>query len=108
MGGDAVFAVVGGALGGVAEDAVGGGDAGEAVGCVGVGAVSVWVVAEGEGVELSVWFALDSSFFKGGIDGERYFLISAVVAVMGTSRTSYRVGSRLAARHGEDVLKGAV
>lgn len=68
-----MFAVVGGALGGVAEDAVGGGDAGEAVGCVGVGAVPVWVVAEGEGVELSVWFALDGSLSREGLMGSGTF-----------------------------------
>lgn len=52
---EAVFAVVGGSFGRVAEDVVGGGDAGEALACVWVGAVAVWVVAEGEGVEFSGW-----------------------------------------------------
>ena len=51
---DAVVAVVRGALRGVAEDLVGGRDSGEARGGGWVGAVAVWVVAEGEGVELSV------------------------------------------------------
>lgn len=50
---EAVVAVVGCAFGGVAEDVVGGGDAGEALAGGWVGAVAVWVVAEGEGVELS-------------------------------------------------------
>jgi len=51
---DAVIAVVGGAFCGVAEGMVGRGDAGEAGGGGWVGAVAVGVVAEGEGVELSV------------------------------------------------------
>ena len=51
---DAIVAVVGGAFGVVAEDLVGGGDAGETGGGGGVFAVAVWVVAEGEGVELSI------------------------------------------------------
>lgn len=50
---DAVVAVVDGAFAGVGEDLVGGGDVGEALGGIRVGAVAVWVVAEGEGVELS-------------------------------------------------------
>ena len=53
---DAVVAVVGGAFGVVAQDLVCGGDAGETGGSGGVFAVAVWVVAEGEGVELSVWY----------------------------------------------------
>ena len=51
---DAVVAVVGGAFCGVAEGLVGGGDAGETGGGGGIFAVAVWVVAEGEGVELSI------------------------------------------------------
>lgn len=50
---EAVVAVVDGALGGVAEDVVGCGDPGEALSCVGVCAVPIWVVSHGEGVELS-------------------------------------------------------
>lgn len=55
---DAVVAVVGGAFCGVAEGLVGGGDAGETGGGGWVGAVAVGVVAEGEGVELSVALGL--------------------------------------------------
>lgn len=47
-----MFAVVGGAFGVVAEDVVGGGDAGEVRGGLWVVAIVVWVVAEGEGVEF--------------------------------------------------------
>lgn len=50
---EAVLAVVDGAFLRVAEDVVGGGDAGEARAGGGVMAVAVWVVAEREGVELS-------------------------------------------------------
>lgn len=42
---EAVVAVVDCALGDVAEDVVGGGNAGEALACVWVCAVTVWVVA---------------------------------------------------------------
>lgn len=42
---EAVVAVVDCALGGIAEDVVGGGNAGEALACVWVCAVAVWVVA---------------------------------------------------------------
>ena len=55
---DAVVAVVGGASCGVAEGLVGGGDTGEAGGGGWVGTVTVGVVAEGEGVELSVALGL--------------------------------------------------
>lgn len=51
---EAVLAIVGGAFLGVAEDVVGGGYSGEALAGFWVGAVAVWVVAKGEGVELSV------------------------------------------------------
>lgn len=50
----AVLAVVGGAFLSVAEDIVGGGYSGEALAGFWVGAVAVWVVAKGEGVELSI------------------------------------------------------
>lgn len=53
LGEDAVFAIVGGAFGAVAEDVVGGGDAGEARGGFRVAGVAVWVMSEGEGVEFS-------------------------------------------------------
>lgn len=51
---EAVLAVVGGASLGVAEDVVGGGYSGESLAGVWVGAVTVWVVAKGEGVKLSI------------------------------------------------------
>lgn len=51
---DAVVAIVGGAFARVPEDLVRGGNAGEALGGCWVGAVAVGVVAEGEGVELSI------------------------------------------------------
>lgn len=53
---EAMLTVVGGAFFGVAEHVVGGGDAGEAGAGVGVFAVAVGVVAEGEGVEFSLVF----------------------------------------------------
>jgi hypothetical protein len=56
VGYDSMLAVIGGALGVVAEDVVGGGDSGEAGGGFWVVAVAVWVVAEGEGIEFSVYF----------------------------------------------------
>lgn len=49
---EAVVAIVDGAFVRVAEDVVRGGDLGEAVAGVWVGAVPVWVVFEGEGVEF--------------------------------------------------------
>lgn len=53
LGQDAMVPIVGGAFGVVAEDTVGGGDAGEAFGGGGIVAVAIGVVAEREGVELS-------------------------------------------------------
>lgn len=53
---DPVVAVVHGALAFVSEHLVGIGDLGEAGRCVGVCSVAVWVVPEGECVELSCWF----------------------------------------------------
>jgi hypothetical protein len=50
---EAVVAVVDCAFRDVAEDVVSGGNAGEALACVWVCAIAVWVVAHGEGVELS-------------------------------------------------------
>lgn len=51
---DVVVAVIAGALCGVSEDLVGGGYGCEFPGGFWVLLVSVWVVAEGEGVEFSV------------------------------------------------------
>lgn len=51
---DAVIEIVACAFVAVAEDVVRRRDRGKAFGCFGVGAVSVWVVFEGEGVELPV------------------------------------------------------
>lgn len=51
---DPVVAVVDGAFAFVSEHLVGIGDLGETGGCVWVCSVAVWVVPEGEGVELSL------------------------------------------------------
>jgi hypothetical protein len=53
LGVDAVFAIVGGAFGAVAEDVVGGGDTGEARRGFRVARIAVWVMMEGERVEFS-------------------------------------------------------
>lgn len=51
---DAVVAIIAGAFTAVSEDVVGGGDVGEAGGCVGIVAIAIGMVREGKGVELSV------------------------------------------------------
>lgn len=92
---EAVFAVVAGSFGGVPEDVVCGGDPGKAFAGFWVGAVAVWVVAEGEGVEFSVRVGWIVSRVCGVVvlwvwDGleSKYFLISAALAVTGRSRIS--------------------
>lgn len=55
---DVVVVVVAGALCGVSEDLVGGGYGCEFAGGFWVFLVSVWVVAEGEGVEFPGWLGV--------------------------------------------------
>ena len=59
-------------------------------GCFGIGAVAVWVVFEGEGVELSILRSncVSIEYRVDGMELGVYFFISAAVAVTGTLRIS--------------------
>jgi hypothetical protein len=102
---NALLTIVAGALRGVAQRMVCVRDDGKAGGCGRVSPIAVWVVGERESVELPVWKETSSislmlsSVWERGNNGissspERrrwlmpYDLISAVVAVTGTLRTS--------------------